>query len=195
MYASKIAKEKRHVLNKINRKIANLLSAPESNEETRRALQEQKSYLNKLLNDEARGALVRARFQHLNEIDTCSSYFFNLEKNNSLSKTIAKIKLSSGVITENPAQIKQHIHNFYQNLYSRPHTDESALGQLLDDIPKLDPFDSENLDLPPTLDELNVAVKQLGKNKTPGLDGLTSEFFQFFWPILQDDFLSVLSYA
>ena len=195
MYASKIAKEKRHVLNKINRKIANLLSAPESNEETRRALQEQKSYLNKLLNDEARGALVRARFQHLNEIDTCSSYFFNLEKNNSLSKTIAKIKLSSGVITENPAQIKQHIHNFYQNLYSRPHTDESALGQLLDDIPKLDPFDSENLDLPPTLDELNVAVKQLGKNKTPGLDGLTSEFFQFFWPILQDDFLSVLSHA
>ena len=66
---------------------------------------------------------------------------------------------------------------------------------LLSDIPTLDPHDSESLDSPINLDELNAAVQQLGKHKTPGLDGLTTEFFQSFWPILKDDFLSVLSHA
>ena len=56
------------------------------------------------------------------------------------------------------------MYNFYLNLYNRPQTDESALGQILNDILMEDPFESENLDIPFNLDELNVTVKQLCKN-------------------------------
>lgn len=195
MYSRKIAKEKRDILKKINRNIDSLLSAPDFDEKTSQALKEQRQQLNNILHNEARGALVRARFQHINEVDMSSSYFFNLEKSHSLSKTISRIKLQSGHITENPIQIKQHIRDFYRNLYSKPQTDQDATRQILSDIPTLDPHDSESLDSPINLDELNAAVQQLGKHKTPGLDGLTTEFFQSFWPILKDDFLSVLSHA
>ena len=35
-------------------------------------------------------------------------------------------------------------------------------------------------------------TKPLNKNKTPGLDGLSSEFYQCFLPLLKDDLLKVL---
>ena len=195
MYGSKVAKQKRDTLLRINKTIENLLSAPDFNEDTKRRLKEQRDQLNGILNNEARGALVRARFQHINEVDTCSSYFFNLEKSHSQSKSLSSIRLSSGDLTDDPAQIKKHVRDFYQNLYSRPQTDEGALDYILNDLPSLDSVDSEDLDVPPSQAELDNAVKQLGKNKTPGLDGLTSEFFQSFWPLFKDDFLSVISYA
>jgi hypothetical protein len=32
-----------------------------------------------------------------------------------------------------------------------------------------------------TLEECTLAVREMKKNKSPGLDGLTSEFYQVFW--------------
>ena len=48
--------------------------------------------------------------------------------------------------------------------------------------------------LPQTWKNSVRLLKILEKNKTPGLDGLTTEFFQLFWPLLKTDFLSVISY-
>lgn len=31
------------------------------------------------------------------------------------------------------------------------------------------------------LEELDKAIKQMAKDKSPGLDGLTTEFYVFFW--------------
>ena len=69
------------------------------------------------------------------------------------------------------------------------------MRQNLIDLAKLDSVDLEDVDFPPSIEELDAAVMQLGKNKTPGLDGLTSEFFQSFWPLFKDDFLFVISHA
>ena len=146
---------------------------------TQKNLNDQRKEPNKLLNDEARGAFIKTRFQHVNEVDTCSSYFFNLEKFRSLSKSISSIRLSSGEIMDDPAAIRKHVRDVYQNLYSQPQTDEGALDEIVNNLTKLHPADSEDLDIPLSLEELDTAVKQLGKNKTPGLGGLTSEFFFF----------------
>ena len=52
---------------------------PDFSDDTKRILKEQRDELNQILNNEAWGALVGAHFQHVNEVDTCSSYCFNLE--------------------------------------------------------------------------------------------------------------------
>ena len=168
MYGSKTAKEKRKALIEINQKIDELQSAPDLTPETRDALAEQRNNLNYLLKTEAQGAFVRSRFKHTNETDSCSTYFFNLEKSNSLSKNISRVRLTSGLISEDPVDIKAHIRNFYKTLYSRATTDESALDYLLTDVTKHSD-DAEDLDSPLLLEELDLAVKQLGKDKTPGL--------------------------
>ena len=44
----------------------------------------------------------------------------------------------------------------------------------------------QELDRPLTIDEIYVALKGLAKNKTPGCDGLTVEFFVHFWEVLSE---------
>ena len=83
---------------------------------------------------------------------TCSSYFFNLGKSRSLSKSISSIRLSSGEITDDPTAIRKHARDFYQNLYSQPQTDEGALNEIVNNLTKLHPADSEDLDIPLNVD-------------------------------------------
>ena len=108
---------------------------------------------------------------------------------------MTNIRLPSGTVTDNPDEIKSHVREFYRTLYSNVPTDESARDALFSDLPKLDPQDSEDLDNLLTPDELDLAVKQLSNNKAPGLDGLSCEFFQHFWPLLKNDLLSVFNHA
>ena len=195
MYASKVANEKKETLLNINKTIEKLQSNSDFTPDIQQALTEQREELNLLLKKQAKGTLIRSRFQYANEADTSSSFFYNLEKNNSISKTMSRIRLSSGVITEDQGEIKAHVRNFYERLYSSIPTDQNSLETILSNLPRLEPEESENLDAPLTLDEITTAVKQLGNNKSPGLDGLSSEFYLTFWPLLKNDLLSVLQYA
>ena len=52
-----------------------------------------------------------------------------------------------------------------------------------------------NLDLPISLDELETAVHSLKKEKSPGINGLSAEFYQKFWPHLKDRYLEFLNHA
>ena len=195
MYGSKLASEKREALIKINKTIDSLQSEPDLSPDILNALAEQRDELNLLLKSQARGALVRSRFQLANEIDTSSSFFYNLEKSNSSSKTISRIRLSSGSITENQSDIKAHIHDFYKNLYKRVQTDDSCFKTISSNLPKLNSEDSQSLDARLTLEEIDTAIVHLENNKSPGLDGLSSEFYQIFWSTLKHDYLSVLNHA
>ena len=193
MYSIKLAQRKRKALIEINNEIDHLQNATEFTLQNKHALDEQKNALNSLLKNEARGALVRSRFKYTNETDSCSKFFFCLEKTNSMSKSISRIRLSSGRISEDPVEIKKHVRDFYQSLYSRNPTDKSALTSLSANLKTLDSSLSEDLDNLISIEELGDAVKQLGRNKSPGFDGLTSEFYQVFWPLLKKDFHEVLT--
>ena len=195
MYGSKLACEKRESIIKINQTIDDLQSTSDLSSDTKKILNEQRNELNLLLKSQAKGALVRSRFQLTNEIDTSSAFFFNLEKSNSSSKSMSRVRLSSGNITEKPSDIKAHVHDFYENLYKRVPTDENCFKTISSNLPRLSHEESMNLDSPFTLEEVKNAVMQLGRNKSPGLDGLSSEFYQFFWPTLKNDLLSVLNHA
>ena len=195
MYGSKLASEKRETLLKLNTTIDTIQSAPNLSHDTQKILTDQRNELNLLIKNQARGALVRSRFQLVNEIDTSSSFFYNLEKSNASAKTLSHIRLSSGIITENQSEIKAHIHEFYKNLYKSAPVDKNCFQTMFSNLPKLDSDVSTELDSVLTLEEINNAVLQLGNNKSPGLDGLTSEFYRTFWPTLKDDYLSVLNYA
>ena len=45
---------------------------------------------------------------------------------------------------------------------------------------------SEQLDQDITLNELDEAVKGFKSNKSPGSDGLTAEFYKYFWEEIRE---------
>ena len=149
------------VISQLNQKIDNLQFVPDLTPQAKEVLKEQKAMLNEHLKNKARGALIRSRFQHLNETDSCTCYFFNLEKTtqslNPFLKFVSPLELS-------------------------PKTQQrTSIGLTLKT--------QRTLIVLCLLRNLTV----LSSNKSPGLDGLTSEFVQAFWPLFKNDLFSVLN--
>ena len=53
------------------------------------------------------------------------------------------------------------------------------------DIPAIDAESREMLDSPISLDELDIATKQLAPDKCAGPDGFTANFYHKLWPIIK----------
>ena len=69
--------------------------------------------------------------------------------------------------------------NFYQKLYqSDSNVSFDILGQA---VKKLSPQDQIRMDEPINLAECSEALKGMSNGKTPGIDGLTAEFYKCFW--------------
>ena len=49
-------------------------------------------------------------------------------------------------------------------------------------IPKLDENEQSILDSPLTINEISNALKLMSNDKSPGLDGFSTNFYKFFWP-------------
>lgn len=63
----------------------------------------------------------------------------------------------------------------------------------IETIPKVSEKDLEWCDKPISFEELSKAVNSLKCNKSPGLDGLTSDFYKTFWHDLKDPFMGMLN--
>ena len=66
---------------------------------------------------------------------------------------------------------------------------------LFDDIPKLGNDDTEFMDERLCMDDCTAAVKALKRGKSPGSDGLTADFYKFFWSDIKENVLDSLQYA
>ena len=75
--------------------------------------------------------------------------------------------------------------NFYEKLYDDNNVDTDKIAEYLNSINvenTLNENDKYNCDKEVTIEELDFAIKNLKNNKSPGMDGLTPEFFKTFWP-------------
>ena len=62
----------------------------------------------------------------------------------------------------------------------------------MEGLGKLNDADSDKLHEDIGMEELDEVVKDCGNNKSPGLDGLTYEFYKVVWPVISETFTQVL---
>ena len=144
-----------------------------------------------------RGAMLRSRTRWHNEEEKITKYF--LEKRHYKQGAISRWKKSENDFATTDKEIPQECESFSKDLYSSKMTTDSIL-------PETDFFFSQNDtvlsnaerdSIEGLLTELKClnALKDMEPDKSPGTDGLPSEFYQFFWSDVSKPLLEALNYG
>lgn len=159
--------------------------------ETAKMLENYNLLLKNLYEERSHNTSVRGKFLQFNSMDSSTNFFFSLEKKIKEKKNINYLKMSNGKGITEKKEIISQVLQFYEDLYSAQPCNVGAVEQLLDGLPQLGRKDKAKLERSLSLQELSKAVQQQSTGKTPGLDGLTPEFFKFFWSIIGQDLHAV----
>ena len=135
------------------------------------------------------GAIIRSRATWYEKGEKNNKYFLNLEKSNKKKSCVRKIFTSDETLTINPKTILSELEHFYSNLYKTKNDDDSErkLSSLLDDLSGVPTLSEELRSICEgkiTYNECFSVLQSFQKNKTPGNDGLTIEFYLAFWPLI-----------
>eukprot|EP00253_Pinus_taeda_P003560 PITA_03560 len=110
---------------------------------------------------------------------------------------IFSIKNKEGQRITQHEEMEQDLVNHFRSLLTKPQRNRTeAIGRISKEIPKLVTRD-QNLALMrgATLEEVEETMKGLKRNKAPGPDGYTAEFYQACWHFLGEDILAVVEEA
>ena len=129
----------------------------------------------------AEGAFVRSRRKWLEKGEQNSAYYFQLEKSRGKFNSISKLCINN-IVTNDPKEVASYCSKSYKNLYESQYNIEDAVKYFthLTETQTLDQDQKTTCDSPLTLAEVLSAIKQLKLNKSPGVEGLTSEFYISF---------------
>jgi hypothetical protein len=146
--------------------------------------QQIKHTLDSLLHERAKGAQIRSRAQWVEEGERSTSYFLRLEKYRQTNNIINRLETSDGLKLTTDREILEEATHFYSSLYTSTNPSNENIEKYLDDTKfktVLNEYDRSLCEGKVSLDECTKAVDKLKQNKSPGLDGITAEFYQTFW--------------
>ena len=75
---------------------------------------------------------------------------------------------------------------FYEQLYKKKEVRDIGVDEMVKTLPKLNEERSGSLEGLITYEEAAKALKSMKNDKSPGTDGMTVNFFKFFWKDLGD---------
>ncbi len=144
---------------------------------------------NEIFSLEAEGAQVRSKSKWVEQGERNTKYFLNLEKKHQVNNTITCIKTDKGRTVHKSEQILQEGALFYRKLYKAKYISEKEIDDFITNIVMNNTLTKEEAEICEgyiTENECTTIVKQMTKNKSPGFDGLTNEFYQCFWNDIKD---------
>ena len=156
-----------------------------------------KAKLEKISATKTHGTIIqsRARWYELGEKN--SKDFLNLEKTNQRKKHVTSLINDSGMIITSPKEILKEEETFFQNIYRSSNKDPN--------LPEFNHFFQAEKVLSAemaatcegyiTIEECANVLKKMEKNKIPGSDGLTVEFYRYFWNAVAKCMVESFNYA
>ena len=139
----------------------------------------------------------RATWQEFGERN--NKYFLNLENSNKKKSTVRKVFNREGKLTTDPKQIMNELEVFYSDLCDGSTcVDMSSFSSFLSDLKEILSLVEEKKNVCEGklgYGECYNALPTVQKNKSPGNDGLTVEFYLAFWPVFGSLLVESLNYA
>ena len=140
---------------------------------------------------DAKGAQTRSRVKWIEDGETNTKFFLNLEKMNNKKNTMRALINSEGKLCTNKEDIMQIQVNYYKRLYSEKFKLNDRMAQYESfcknlSIPQLGEEQKELCEGMITDDEASYALSCMKNGSAPGSDGLTTAFYKFFWSKIRD---------
>lgn len=125
------------------------------------------------------GARLRSKARYMVVGEKCTKFFFDLEKSKGKAETIKAIKGENGKI-EKIEQILEEVKAFYEKLFSAEGVDEEEKGFLLNQIEARVGEERKKQCDQEIREEIEKAIAQLNRRKSPGIDGRGGVSFTLF---------------
>ena len=116
----------------------------------------------------------------------------DIENSTQKKKLITKIYDTTGNITTDQDRIRNSFHEYYATLYKKDETDRSIRNKYTAYAKKITDIQKEHTDKEITVVDLENTIKQMNNGKSPGPDGLTVEFYKFFFPQLKNGLIKLI---
>lgn len=139
--------------------------------------------------DKLKSAQIRSKEKWIQEGDKNTKYFLGLEKSRANSKLFPSMELDNGEIVVDQFDILQEQRKYYENIYGSNHshaqenTDTFLQGC---DVPTINNEEMKACEGAINVEEATKALKMMKNGSSPGLDGLTTEFYKVFWVKVRD---------
>lgn len=195
IYAKKRSKDRQCQIKHLESKLKLMLENDDENDNIENIQQE----LAELYEIKAKGAQIRSKVEYIEKGEKNTKYFLGLEKSRQTRKLLTKVNINGNMYT-NTESILSHVVNFYSNLYTPENISASEINNYLSQTPyeqKLTESEANLCEGLFTVTECELAVMNMKLNKSPGLDGISIEFYKHFWDkigvilteVLNDGFL------
>ena len=146
-----------------------------------------KQQLDNLYEQKAIGYQIRSRARWVEQGEKSSAYFLSLEKARQASNTINSLKDADGESHDSDHAVLNIAKSFYEKLYTAKPSSDTILDAYSSSLPRERVLGNDSqlkceglVSYPECIQSLN----KIKKNKSPGLDGITTEFYQEFWPLI-----------
>ena len=158
--------------------------------------EEAKKQLKEIYDLKGKEAMFRSKARWVEQGEKPTKYFFNLEKKNYAKKTIKELKVNDSETLTDLKDINRKIEeHFTEMLSSKIRSEETENEHDFDlfiknlEIPKLSNEEQNLLEHDVSAEEIKNALKRFQKNKTPGDDGFSVEFYETFIDLIGGNLL------
>ena len=118
-----------------------------------------------------------------------------MEKKRADAKTLHKLVNNVKEFT-NQKVILEEIKSFYENMYTEKNVNIEKMKTMSNNITlKLNDEERQSIEGSITEYECACALKCMNNNKSPGSDGITTEFYKIFWNDLKSFYIKSLNYS
>ena len=107
---------------------------------------------------------------------------------------MAKININGNII-ENQTHIRNEQKKFYSTLYEKKEKIHPSIDFFNNNIDKLSEIEKDKCEGQLTEYECAIALKQMKNAKSPGSDGITTEFYKIFWQDIKTYFINSINHS
>ena len=153
--------------------------------------------LDDINNQKIKGMFIRSKAKWIEKGEKPTKIFLKLEARQFLNKSFIELEKADGTLLKDQDQIHDEVKLFYQKLYKEQKVSYINLEELSNDlnITKLNEIQQLKLEGELTNSEILAALKCMKNEKSPGPDGITTEFLKFFWNDLGDFLVKALNFG